>query len=85
MTSPSGKVMLSGWVALRLLRMLTWGSRKCAVAPESAIAVSAPRARWILSLVSVSLSSSESKSERAAVATVASSESLVHCCCCFLE
>jgi hypothetical protein len=38
MTSPSGSVMLSGCSALRLLLMGTFGRRKCAVAPESAIA-----------------------------------------------
>lgn len=42
-TSPSGSVILSGCVALRLLRMVTLGRRKCAVAPESAIASSVPR------------------------------------------
>lgn len=38
MISPSGKVMLSGVVATRLLCILAWGSKKWAVAPESAIA-----------------------------------------------
>ncbi len=42
-TSPSGSVILSGCVALRLLLMVTLGRRKCAVAPESAIASSVPR------------------------------------------
>eukprot|EP00956_Cyclotella_meneghiniana_P034213 scaffold102491_cov20-Cyclotella_meneghiniana.AAC.1 len=37
-TSPSGKVIFSGLSALRLLAIGTFGRRKCAVAPESAIA-----------------------------------------------
>jgi hypothetical protein len=36
--SPSGSVILRGWVATRLLRIGTFGRRKCTVAPESAMA-----------------------------------------------
>ena len=44
MTSPSGRVMLSGCSAWRLLFMGTLGKRKWAVAPESAMASVVPSA-----------------------------------------
>ena len=47
MTSPSGRVIFSGCAALRLLLMVTLGRRKCAVAPESAIASLVPRVMLI--------------------------------------
>ena len=52
--SPSGSVMLSGCSALRLFSIGTLGSRKCAVAPESAIASFVPTVRvictWVVSV-----------------------------------
>jgi hypothetical protein len=78
MVSPSGRVIVNGVVADRLLLSRTWGNKKCAVAPESAIAVLPSRSRLtesvgeLLSLSSRELSSSELESD--AVDAVASSD-----------
>jgi hypothetical protein len=45
MVSPSGNVMVRGLSALRLLLIRTWGSKNCAVAPESAMVVSPVRVK----------------------------------------
>ena len=73
MTSPSGNVMLRGLTALRLFAIGTFGRRKCAVAPESAMASVAPRVMLIHSWV-VSVSFMDSMLDNDAVDAVASSE-----------
>jgi hypothetical protein len=78
MVSPSGSVMVREFVADRLLLSRTWGNKKCAVAPESAIAVLPSRSKLtesvekLSSLPSRELSSSELESD--AVDAVASSD-----------
>lgn len=71
-TSPSGKVIFNGFVAGRLLTSSTFGNRKWAVAPESAMARLGPSSRLIWG--SVGSLKLESSSLRDAVVAVASSD-----------
>jgi hypothetical protein len=78
MVSPSGNVMVRGFSAERLLLIRTWGSKKCAVAPESAMAVSPVRVRlmesWGSSIELLATDVSSSALDSDAVDAVASSD-----------